>query len=77
MIKYLQAKSLHEYLRDILIAEKVEYFFTANQKWLLVSEAMKACPKSSDLFSQAQPTLKEITSNLNHTDAIDVEETQW
>ncbi|KAI6206966.1 hypothetical protein M3Y94_00975500 [Aphelenchoides besseyi] len=74
-LKRLQAKSLYEYLRDVLIAEKIEFVLNSNHEWIRADDAMKLCQKTSDAHLQTHPTEKEITSNVTHTDKIDVEET--
>jgi hypothetical protein len=74
-LKRLQAKSLHEYLRDILIAEKIEFILNANKEWMHVSEAMKLCQRSSNRESQECATTREIVSNIMHAGTVDVQQT--
>uniref|UniRef100_A0A915E2Q3 Uncharacterized protein n=1 Tax=Ditylenchus dipsaci TaxID=166011 RepID=A0A915E2Q3_9BILA len=75
-IRRLQAKSLHEYLRDILIAEKIEYVLNSNHDWIHVNEAIKLCQKSSNSSESCyNQTSKEITSNIMYSGAVEVEQT--
>ncbi|KAI6175324.1 hypothetical protein M3Y97_00676600 [Aphelenchoides bicaudatus] len=74
-LKRLQSKSLHEYLRDVLIAEKIDYILNSNHEWICVEEAMKLCQKSADAYLQSHPGEREITSNVTHSDKISVQET--
>ncbi|KAI1726647.1 hypothetical protein DdX_03371 [Ditylenchus destructor] len=73
-IRRLQAKPLNEYLRDILLAEKVEYVLNSKREWIHVSEAVKLCQKASTSDSSYNLTTKEVTSNVMYAGPVEEEQ---
>uniref|UniRef100_A0A914BW93 Uncharacterized protein n=1 Tax=Acrobeloides nanus TaxID=290746 RepID=A0A914BW93_9BILA len=71
-LKRLQAKSLDEYLRDIIFAEKVEHILNADKSWMKSNEALKLCAHTtSKVDAQEYITTREVTSNMMHAGDVD------
>ncbi|KAL3102818.1 hypothetical protein niasHS_000776 [Heterodera schachtii] len=83
--KRLQAKNLHDYLQDIILAEKVDFVLDANHEWLHGEQVMRRCQMFSQTestaaaqnanaaHSAAPPKTREIVSNVLHAGPIEME----
>ncbi|KAF7632461.1 hypothetical protein Mgra_00008157 [Meloidogyne graminicola] len=71
-VKKLQSKNLNDYLKDIILAEKVDFVLDSDKQWLHVTEVLKRCQKfSSDNNDYTQEIkTKEILSNALHPGPI-------
>jgi len=70
-LKKLQSKSLNDYLKDIVMSEKIEIFLNINREWVETSRIPTPVTNPDDTNTQ----FKEITSNVMNNGIVSKEET--
>uniref|UniRef100_A0A7E4VVI1 Protein kinase domain-containing protein n=1 Tax=Panagrellus redivivus TaxID=6233 RepID=A0A7E4VVI1_PANRE len=70
-LKKLQSKPLADYIRDMVMAEKIEFYLNDKHEWADASHLPTPTQGANDNSSG----FKEITSNIMHTSNVSVEET--
>ncbi|CAK5038774.1 unnamed protein product [Meloidogyne enterolobii] len=72
-VKKLQSKNLNDYLKDIILSEKVDFVLDSDKQWVHVAEVLKRCQKvSGDNQDPAQEIkTREILSNALHPGPIE------
>lgn len=72
-VKKLQSKNLNDYLKDIILSEKVDFVLDSDKQWVHVAEVLKRCQKFSGDHQDPSQEIKtrEILSNALHPGPVE------
>uniref|UniRef100_A0A1I8B1F4 SH3 domain-containing protein n=1 Tax=Meloidogyne hapla TaxID=6305 RepID=A0A1I8B1F4_MELHA len=72
-VKKLQSKNLNDYLKDIILSEKVDFVLDSDKQWVHVAEVLKRCQKFSGDHQDPSQEIKtrEIFSNALHPGPVE------